>query len=51
MIYLQNLCKTYTLNGKHKVVADDITTVPHALTRSSSAGAGNPKWKLTTGGL
>ncbi|KIX18924.1 MULTISPECIES: ABC transporter ATP-binding protein [Paracoccus] len=27
MIYLQNLCKTYTLNGKHKVVADDITAI------------------------
>lgn len=25
MIHLQNLCKTYTLNGKHKVVADNIT--------------------------
>lgn len=25
MIHLQNLSKTYTLNGKHKVVADDIT--------------------------
>lgn len=25
MIHLQNLCKTYTLNGRHKVVADDIT--------------------------
>lgn len=25
MIYLQNLCKTYTLNGRHKVVADNIT--------------------------
>lgn len=26
MIHLQNLCKTYTLNGRHKVVADNITT-------------------------
>lgn len=25
MIHLQNLCKTYTLNGRHKVVADNIT--------------------------
>lgn len=25
MIHLQNLCKTYTLNGKHKVVAGSIT--------------------------
>jgi capsular polysaccharide transport system ATP-binding protein len=25
MIHLQNLHKTYTLNGRHKVVADDIT--------------------------
>ena len=25
MIHLQNLCKTYTLNGRHKVVADHIT--------------------------
>jgi len=25
MIHLQNLCKTYTLNGTHKVVADNIT--------------------------
>jgi capsular polysaccharide transport system ATP-binding protein len=25
MIHLQNLCKTYTLNGRHKVVADKIT--------------------------
>lgn len=25
MIHLQNLSKTYTLNGKHKVVADNIT--------------------------
>lgn len=25
MIHLQNLRKTYTLNGRHKVVADDIT--------------------------
>lgn len=25
MIHLQNLCKTYTLNGRHKMVADNIT--------------------------
>lgn len=25
MIHLQNICKTYTLNGRRKVVADDIT--------------------------
>lgn len=25
MIHLQNLCKTYTLKGRHKVVADNIT--------------------------
>jgi capsular polysaccharide transport system ATP-binding protein len=25
MIHLQNLCKTYTLKGSHKVVADNIT--------------------------
>lgn len=25
MIHLRNLCKTYTLNGRHKVVADNIT--------------------------
>lgn len=25
MIHLQNLCKTFTLSGRHKVVADDIT--------------------------
>ncbi|WP_304616841.1 ABC transporter ATP-binding protein [Paracoccus sp. (in: a-proteobacteria)] len=26
MIHLDDLCKTYTLNGRHKVVADHITT-------------------------
>lgn len=25
MIHLQNICKSYTLNGRRKVVADDIT--------------------------
>lgn len=25
MIHLQNICKTYTLKGRHKVVADNIT--------------------------
>jgi len=33
------------------VVADDRITAPVARTRASSAGAGNPKWKLTTSGL
>ena len=32
------------------IVADDITTAPVARTRSTSSGAGRPKWKLTTSG-
>src|SRR6476660_8306188 len=32
------------------VVADDSTTAPVARTRSTSSGAGSPKWKLTTSG-
>ena len=32
------------------VVAEEITLAPEALTRSSSAGSGRPKWKLTTSG-
>ena len=32
------------------IVADDITTAPVARTRSTSSGAGSPKWKLTTSG-
>jgi len=27
MIYLKNLCKTYTLKGRHKIVADNINAV------------------------
>ena len=33
------------------VVADAMTRQPAALTRASNAGAGKPKWKLTTSGL
>ena len=32
------------------IVADDKTTAPVARTRSTSSGAGKPKWKLTTSG-